>query len=364
MSIITYVYAGGRLEKLKQNKDFPEDFFYGALHLKRLNYKVKIIEFRESKNILLQIVDKLFSKFFSLPFSTSKITSLKNLKTFFNSTNIVLVNENVGLSSLPLLIVTRIFKRTNVSLFVMGLYSKKVKYRRLKIFHDLFIRLLIFNIDNVFFLGKGELKLAKKIHKNKTKLIYFPFAVDENYWKFKQINFSANSNLLFVGNDGNRNPEIINALAKEFKNLNFKAVSNLKSFDKYIENLDVIEGNWKSENVSDMQLKNIYLESKIVLIPLIESTQPSGQSVALQAMHQGIPVMISKTKGFWDDDVYVNNQNIFFVEKNNLNGWIEKIYEVYNNPEMLKKVSLNAKKTCEDYFSLTQFNSKLINYIK
>jgi glycosyltransferase involved in cell wall biosynthesis len=363
MSMITYVYAGGRLDKLTQNKDFPEDFFYGALHLKRLNYNVKIIEFKESKNILLRIIDKLFSKFFSLPFSTSKITSFKNLKIFFNSKNIVLVNENVGLSSLPLLMVIRIFKRQNISLFVMGLYSKKVKYSWLKTFHDLFIKLLIFNIDNVFFLGKGELKLAKKIHKNKSKLIYFPFAVDENYWKFKQIDFSANSNLLFVGNDGKRNPEIINELAMEFKNFNFKAVSNLTTFDKNIENLDVIEGNWKSQNVSDLQLKNIFLDSKIVLIPLRESTQPSGQSVALQSMHQGIPVMISKTNGFWDEDQFVDSKNIFFVEKNNLNGWIEKIYEVYNNPDLLKKVSLNAKKTCEDYFSLKQFNSKLINYI-
>ena len=32
--------------------------------------------------------------------------------------------------------------------------------------------------------------------------------------------------------------------------------------------------------------------------------QPSGQSVALQSMSLGIPVMITETKGFWQKEVY------------------------------------------------------------
>ena len=42
------------------------------------------------------------------------------------------------------------------------------------------------------------------------------------------------------------------------------------------------------------------------------STQPSGQSVSLQCMSVGVPVLISKTDGFWDYDLFKDNKNIFF----------------------------------------------------
>ena len=38
-------------------------------------------------------------------------------------------------------------------------------------------------------------------------------------------------------------------------------------------------------------------ESKITIIPLKNTLQPSGQSVALQSMANGTPVLISKTDG-------------------------------------------------------------------
>ena len=47
-------------------------------------------------------------------------------------------------------------------------------------------------------------------------------------------------------------------------------------------------------------LKEIYDKSFISLIPLKDSLQPSGQSVALQSMSMMVPVIITKTVGFWD----------------------------------------------------------------
>ena len=38
----------------------------------------------------------------------------------------------------------------------------------------------------------------------------------------------------------------------------------------------------------------------MTIIPLKNSIQPSGQSVALQSMACGTPVVITETFGFWD----------------------------------------------------------------
>ena len=41
-----------------------------------------------------------------------------------------------------------------------------------------------------------------------------------------------------------------------------------------------------------------------------DSLQPSGQSVTLQSMSLGIPVLISKTVGFWDFSKFRDEENI------------------------------------------------------
>ena len=44
------------------------------------------------------------------------------------------------------------------------------------------IKTLVLFVDNVFFLGHGELEKAKNFHKSSKKLIYFPFSVDTDFW--------------------------------------------------------------------------------------------------------------------------------------------------------------------------------------
>ena len=111
--------------------------------------------------------------------------------------------------------------------------------------------------------------------------------------------------------------------------------------------------------LTDNDLKNLYSKAKICIIPLKESSQPSGQSVALQAMSLGLPVIISNTEGFWDKSKFENGKNIIFPKSNNLNEWIETISEYYSTESKLLDISNNAKKTVEENFDLTTFNKRL-----
>ena len=91
------------------------------------------------------------NKFLSLPFYSSKLTNLENLKKIKKTDYLFLINEGVGFSSLFLIIIGRFFKRIKISMFVMGLYSKKIKFDKLKFLHMFFVRLLVLNINNIFF---------------------------------------------------------------------------------------------------------------------------------------------------------------------------------------------------------------------
>ena len=48
-------------------------------------------------------------------------------------------------------------------------------------------------------------------------------------------------------------------------------------------------------------------------------------------MAMEIPVMITRTDGFWDDDNLINDENIILLEENNVDIW-------KNNIENWKKI--------------------------
>jgi glycosyltransferase involved in cell wall biosynthesis len=361
---ITYIFSGGRKSKLEESLIESEEFYYGVPYLINNKNKVNILEFGSSRNSLLKIFDKVMTRIFNLPFSTSKIVSLENLKQIYNSENIILVNENTAFSTLPLIILVRIFKKINVSIFVMGLYSKKLRFPYLAPVHRLFIKILIFFIDNVFFLGKGELAVAKNLHSNHSKFIYFPFSIDDKFWCSSKIDLENNTDMIFIGNDGNRDAKIILELANHYKTSNFQVVSKLLEFNSPRNNINLIKGSWRTGELTDTDIKKIYQKGRLTIIPLKESTQPSGQSVALQSMAVGIPVVITKTNGFWDNSIFLDGFNIFFVNGNEKTDWVNKIDEIFADIDFLNKVSENARNTVLQHYGLTKFNEKLTTFIK
>jgi glycosyltransferase involved in cell wall biosynthesis len=79
----------------------------------------------------------------------------------------------------------------------------------------------------------------------------------------------------------------------------------------------------------------------------------------------GTPVLISETKGFWDYENFINNQNIFFISKNNLQEWIGKISLVLDSPdEKYINYSNSCKETVIQHYSMDNINLKLENFIE
>ena len=115
--------------------------------------------------------------------------------------------------------------------------------------------------------------------------------------------------------------------------------------------------------MSDTELKNLYQKSRITIIPLVESLQPSGQSVALQSMSVGTPVFISKTRGFWDSNKFSNMKNIILVENNDLDNWVNTIDLLYKNENTLLNIAEEAKKNVKEGFDITIFNKNLSKLI-
>ena len=360
---LTFVFVSGRKDLYVNDLIEAREHFYTLPLYDKQKYNINVIEFESDdskKNNFLYAIDRIFNKFLSLPFYMHKLTNKKNYKILKKSDHIFLINESTGFSVLPMVRALNLFKKSNakVHMFVMGLYSKKLKYKKFKFLQNFVINFLVNSLDNLFFLGKGELERAKKIKNNHEKFHFVSFSIDQDFWTSNTSSDLRNKEkIIFVGNDGNRDTKLLLEIAKFFNNFEFIFVSKLESLKNIeLDNVKVLGDGWAKEGLNDKELKSLYLDARLTILPLKESSQPSGQSVALQSMSLGTPVLISETEGFWDKDLFRDNKEIFFISDNSLNGWIYKIKDLYDNLELLEKVSINATNLVREKLNLNEFH--------
>jgi len=366
MKVITYVFTTGRKASINNLKNNALDFYYGATLLDSENYDVHILEFKNSFSIFARTLNRLeyyLSRLVSLPINFSKIISKSNFEILKKSDHIIFVSESTALSTLPMLL---LLKRYNIktSLFVMGLFSKEINFKSLKFLHNFCIRLVIKVIDNLFFLGKGEFNLAKKIYPNEHKFSYFPFCVDTKFWDLEPKDVKDKRQILFVGNDGNRNFQLLYKITTIMPNFNFKVLTNNRDYRfEDLKNVEFINGSLSRKAMTDIELRKIYNESNLTILPLKNSFQPSGQSVALQSLASGTPVLISKTKGFWDEDLFFDKSEIFFANSDNEYDWKQLIENIIHDESLLKNITRKGKNLVIQEYSLEKFLFQLKEYL-
>ena len=362
---ITYIFGDGRKDKLLSNKVFAKEFFYSYFEFINKSKNVNIIEFKENNNPYLIFLDKILRKITNLSFFTDNICNSKNKRLLRSSDVIIATNDRLGLSILPMLIPKK-GQNYKSFVFIMGLLSNNSTNLIKKFTNKFFLSIFLKTFDKFIFLGKPECEKAiKKFSKYKDKFVFLPFSVDTEFWNIEK-DFEKENDILFIGNDSFRDYEFVLDLASKLESLSFKIITSQINEDKVknIPNVKLINGKWNKNLLSDREILEIYKKSKLTILPLKNTIQPSGQSVALQSMSAGTPVMITKIEGFWDETQFENNINILFIENNDLVTWSKKIDEVLSSNIMQKNISINARKLVHNIYNLDLFHKRLIEIIE
>jgi len=367
VSKITYIFTNNRKNNFLNDTIQAKEFYYGLPSIDSKLNNIKVIEFSNKTNLntkFINLFDEFLRRFVSLPFYTSKLLNIENIRILKSTDHLIIIPESSALSALSMLLFLKKKYNIKVSIFAMGLYSKKIRYPIFKNLHYLLIKILLIYSDHIFFLGKGELQKAKNIHKKFIhKFYYFPFSIDTEFWKFINYELPKKNEIIFVGNDGNRNFDLLIDIASKLKDFKFIFVSKSPIVKEInLNNVKIISGEWGSNEVSDIDLKSIYQKARMCILPLKESSQPSGQSVALQSMSLGIPVLISDTEGFWDKENFIHEHNILFCN-NSIDDWVESIERYFNDLSLLSKVSKNGQDLVKNKFNLNIFNEKLQEFL-
>ena len=361
MQKITYIYQAGRTARMSDMENSAKEFFYGYFHMKKAYPDTNHLEFDSKNNIsITKLFNNFIRKLSGLPFFSDLIINSKNKKVLKNSKKIIATNQRVGFSILSFLIFNH-KKKIKSYVFIMGLFNNNPKNRIKKFFRIFFIKVFMATFNHMIFLSSGEFKfVSEKYPKYKEKIHFLPFSVDQEFWVSNNRPYKKKNNILFIGNDGKRDYKFAIDLAKELSFLNFDFITKkITNSEIKSDNVNLLSGKWDDMNISDSDIRDYYQEADLSIIPIFNSLQPSGQSVALQSMSMGIPVLITKTDGFWEPELYKNNENIIFVEKNDINLWKENILSLLENDDLNVKVSKNGKDLVSKNNNLNIFNRKL-----
>ena len=351
-----------RLELLRQDLG-PDEMLYGLPHLDPQQFLVDYMEDEVGNDYWWKKPIKFFEQRivekvgmgFTLDFA------LENLKRLRKSDVIITTADSCGL---PVTFLKKIgLVKVPLIYISQGLSDYLEEMPRASFWRQFFIRFyssLLRNVESILVLGKGaaeHLSQVTGIALAQIQVVHF--GIDHLFWHPAPFPVDG-SFVLSVGSDPARDYQ---TLIRAIGDRPLKIVTRLP-VDK--ENLPAnIE---VSFDYSDVELRSLYQQARYVVIPLHDVSQPSGQSVALQAMACGKAVILTRTRGLWEPEYLRHLKNIFLVEPGDVHSLGAALSYCDEHSDGLKQMGKNARELVEsrytsgDFaFTLQQITQKLSN---
>lgn len=147
-----------------------------------------------------------------------------------------------------------------------------------------------------------------------------------------------------IGNDGRRDYDLLMRVAKT-TGFPFVVVTRNEIKEAIPANVRLIKGDLRKEILSDEEVRDLYRRASMVVVPLTESYQPSGQSVCLQAMACEKPVILTRTKGLWSRTKMRDRENVIMVPPGDPEELEKNIRYLWDQPDLRRAVGKNGLET-------------------
>jgi glycosyltransferase involved in cell wall biosynthesis len=95
-------------------------------------------------------------------------------------------------------------------------------------------------------------------------------------------------------------------------------------------------------------LRQLYARSRLVVVPLKDSLQPSGQTTTLQAMAMGKAVILTRTRGTWTEDL-LDGEDCVYVPPADPPALGQAIRALYDSP-LASEIGARARMTACSHF--------------
>jgi len=198
-------------------------------------------------------------------------------------------------------------------------------------------------------------EMREVFHLQDHRLHVCPFGVDVGFWQ----PLKCERKFVFaVGNDTRRDFDSYAVAAGKIA-YPFRLLSRLKLKEPAPANLEHVSGRWSQSAVDDAELRYWYQQSLCVVVPLTETVQPSGQSVALQAMACGRPVILTKTRGYWLHPDFKDGEHLILVNPNAPEELARAITSLVNDPAKAESIGEAGRHLMMKHYSISEFARNL-----
>ena len=221
-----------------------------------------------------------------------------------------------------------------------------------------FLKLFLEDIS-ILSISKGEMEYVLKTIGSDMKIEYLPFGVDINFWC--QSDNKTSEYVLTIGNDSNRDYKLLLSVwKKEYPELKIITRHNISS---ELSNVKIIKGDWNEQLMSDEKIREYIQNANFIIVPVQQTSQPSGQSFCLQAMACGKAVIMSNIIGLWEPELMVNKENCMLYQPDNKQSILNNIEILLTDLELKNKLGKNARVTVETNFCSSNTGVSIQGYL-
>ena len=217
-------------------------------------------------------------------------------------------------------------------------------------------------LDHLFFLGEADRRESIRrygIPAGKTSL--FNFGVDTNFWSPGE-HVDSEPWVLSVGSDTKRDYRTLLAAPMD---VHLRIVTRLPVLvPRGRANLEVLRGNFYKSELTDRELRALYRSAAAVVVPVRDVFQPSGQSVTLQAMACGKPVILSRSKGLWDANLLRSDENCILVNPGDPRAIGSAVERLVRDAALRTRLGGAARETATTHFALERMNRSLADLVR
>lgn len=355
---IAYVFHPGRLQRITEAStgNAATEFLYGALELRARGHHVSCYELGNltgSSTFIHFFLEFMYKAGLMPPNSFPLLfRQIIQLIPRLDPHDIVIGTES-GIAFV--LAAIKMVKKWNGTL--IGIHCGFLHHYQSR--RNVYLTKLLFARMYSCLFGEGEKPIIQQRYKVPEDAIEVNhFGVDTKFWRPGDSPDDKDSYILSVGNDYQRDYDLLMQAAKLLK-INIKVITEREIQSDIPANVEIIRGSYRNEDLSDCQLRELYRKALITVIPLKPSFQPSGQSVALQSMACGTPVIISKTDGIWDQHYLRDMENVVFVQSSRPEAWAKAIDRIIAAPALLKQLGQAAYQYVSLHGKIEQYTDRL-----
>ena len=360
---ILFLYRGGREERFADavGGRCPTEFYYGAAELLKQGRDITIEDVNyQTSSVELGRADKILDLLFRYDFLPSRVYGpllrkvWKSVPRFRQMDAIVATTPGIAFAVAILKTLYRFPAR--IIGIQLGLTQHEFSKRR-RFLNSYCLK----RINNIVYIEQEIARMVNYYKIPESSLNLMQFGIDADYWSTEGYNHRGH--VFALGSDGNRDYELLFKAAEKIDR-KFVVVTKREFSSTIPGNVKLIRSNWIENSLTDDDIRKLYADASVVVVPLKHNTQPSGQSVSLQAMSCRRPVILSDTQGLWSGTVLRNDDTVVMTEPENEKQLTEKLRVLLADEKRCQCLGEAARKAVLKYATIEGWSQNLMRVIE